>query len=154
MTRAIYADDCLKVLNDQNILPSGSVDLIYLDPPFNSKSTYNLPFKGKYKDIKPVQAFTDTWTWGSQQDEYLKELEKGFSAEKLADIIKLTQKLEKQTHSERVVASLSAYLINMAVRLIPMRRILKDTGSIYLHCDPTASHYHYCPVKVVSVYQN
>lgn len=141
MTRTIYADDCLKVLNDQNILPSNSVDLIYLDPPFNSKSTYNLPFKGKYKNVKPVKAFTDTWTWGDRQDEYLTELEEGFSTEKLADIVKLAQKIENQHTLRKVGASLSAYLINMTVRLIPMKRILKDTGSIYLHCGPTASHY-------------
>lgn len=62
--RILYADDCLNVLNDEVAIPSRSVDLIYLDPPFNSKSEYNLPFKGKYKSAKPVEAFKDTWEWG------------------------------------------------------------------------------------------
>ena len=63
--RTLYARDCLDVLTDEQALPDKSVDLIYLDPPFNSKSTYNLPFKGQYgKDKKPVMAFNDTWSWG------------------------------------------------------------------------------------------
>lgn len=57
MNRILYADDCLNVLNDQVALPSASVDLIYLDPPFNSKSDYNLPFKLKDKSAKPVAVF-------------------------------------------------------------------------------------------------
>jgi 16S rRNA G966 N2-methylase RsmD len=64
MNRLLYADDCLNVLNDEVALPSGSVDLIYLDPPFNSKSVYNLPFKGKDKSVRTVRAFSDTWSWG------------------------------------------------------------------------------------------
>lgn len=75
--RTIYARDCLEVLEDSNSIPSESVDLIYLDPPFNSKSTYNLPFKGQYKDTKPVEAFKDTWEWGEVQQEYLNKLERG-----------------------------------------------------------------------------
>ncbi len=63
MNRILYASDCLKVLNDRNALPDDSVDLIYLDPPFNSNSQYNLPFKGKYKTARPVKAFDDTWHW-------------------------------------------------------------------------------------------
>lgn len=78
MNRILYAEDCLDVLNNEYALLDGSVDLIYLDPPFNSKSTYNLPFKGKYKkDVKPVEAFTDTWTWGEKEREHLSKLKKG-----------------------------------------------------------------------------
>ena len=128
-------------MNDEIALPSGSVDLIYLDPPFNSKSNYNLPFKGRLaRDVKPVEAFKDTWTWGTQQDEYLRDLQKGPSTRVLADFIQLTQKVEA-SFNPGAGGSLSAYLVNMAVRLIPMKRILSKTGSIYLHCDPTASHY-------------
>ena len=137
--RILYADDCLDVLTDEAALPSESVDLIYLDPPFNSKSDYNLPFKGKYKNAKPVEAFTDTWRWGKQQDEHLEELHDNSlysTQKKLAEFVDLVRKNE----GPRGV-SLSAYLINMAVRLLPMKRILKDTGSIYLHCDPAAGHY-------------
>ena len=137
--RILYADDCLDVLADESALPSESVDLIYLDPPFNSKSDYNLPFKGKYKNAKPVEAYTDTWQWGTQQDEQLEDLHHNSlysTRKKLAEFVGLVRKAEG-TRS----VSLSAYLINMGMRLLPMKRILKDTGSIYLHCDSAASHY-------------
>ena len=75
--RTIYAKDCLKVLTDGTI-PDKSIDLIYLDPPFNSKSNYNLPFKGQYKrDAKPVMAFKDTWSWSEEENENLKKLRGG-----------------------------------------------------------------------------
>ena len=78
LNRTIYAKDCLEVLNDSYALPDESVDLIYLDPPFNSKSNYNLPFKGQYKrDAKPVAAFEDTWSWADSEDENLSRLRGG-----------------------------------------------------------------------------
>ena len=142
LNRVIYSNDCLNVLNDELALPTGSVDLIYLDPPFNSKSVYNLPFIGKDKDIRPVEAFVDTWTWGDDEEEMLRDLASGPVSRNLADIVTLAQRLD-QTHggSGEREHSLAAYLLNMAVRLLPMLRVLKDTGSVYLHCDPTASHY-------------
>ena len=120
-------------------MPTGSVDLIYLDPPFNSKSIYNLPFAGKDKDARPVEAFADTWTWGAREDDHLRELSGGPQSRYLADIVRLAQALERGT--KRGESSLAAYLVNMAVRLLAMRRVLPPTGSIYLHCDDTASHY-------------
>ena len=63
MNRVLYAADCLDVLNDTSAIPSASVDLIYLDPPFNSNSVYNLPFKSRDRSLKPVAAFEDTWRW-------------------------------------------------------------------------------------------
>ena len=78
MNRTIYAKDCLEVLNNADALPDESVDLIYLDPPFNSKSTYNLPFKDQYKrDIKPVMAFEDTWSWSDVEEACLENLKSG-----------------------------------------------------------------------------
>ena len=78
MNRTIYAKDCLDVLNDENALPDECVDLIYLDPPFNSKSTYNLPFKDQYnKDRKPVLAFKDTWSWSDEEETNLEKLKFG-----------------------------------------------------------------------------
>ena len=78
MNRTIYAKDCLDVLNDPEALTNESVDLIYLDPPFNSKSDYNLPFKGQYKkDAKPVMAFKDTWSWSESEEENLSRLKSG-----------------------------------------------------------------------------
>jgi len=141
INRLLYSDDCLNVLNDDLALPTGSVDLIYLDPPFNSKSIYNLPFKGKDKDARPVAAFTDTWTWGAREDDLLRELSSGPRTRYLADVVRLAQNLRVAGEMGSGDASLAPYLVNMAVRLMAMRRVLADTGSIYLHCDPTASHY-------------
>ena len=135
--RILYADDCLNVLNDPLALPSESVDLIYLDPPFNSKSDYNLPFKGKYKSARPVAVFTDTWQWTHEQDEIHRRLAERLSTQPIAQLIDVVRRLEGPTTKYR----LDAYLVNMAERLIAMHRVLKPTGSIYLHCDPTASHY-------------
>ena len=139
----MYSDDCLNVLGDELALPTGSVDLIYLDPPFNSKNIYNLPFAGKDKDARPVEAFNDTWTWGTKEDDLLRELAGGPQSRNLATIVNLAQALDMTGGGgkRRSRFSLAAYLLNMAVRLLPMRRVLAPTGSIYLHCDPTASHY-------------
>ena len=141
MKRTIFAKDCLDVLNDPNALPDESVDLIYLDPPFNSKSTYNLPFKGQYKrDAKPVMAFKDTWSWTENEEENLSRLKSGGGKDRLlAEIVEIAKRVFKERPNAAV--STSAYLLNMAIRLKPMKRVLKKTGSIYLHCDPTASHY-------------
>ena len=132
MNRILYASDCLKILQDRDALPDESVDLIYLDPPFNSNSQYNLPFKGKYKSAVAAKAFDDTWRWTIQNTEQLEELDADPRTRSLATIIRFAQSVD---------SGLGAYLINMAIRLAAMRRVLKTTGSIYLHCDPTASHY-------------
>ncbi len=132
MNRTLYASDCLKILQDRDALPDESVDLIYLDPPFNSNSNYNLPFKGKYKTAVPAKAFEDTWHWGDDNTEQLKEMDADPRTRSLANIVRFAQDVDR---------SLAAYLMNMTVRLAAMRRVLKPTGSIYLHCDPTASHY-------------
>lgn len=137
MNRTVYADDCLNVLNDEIEIESNSIDLIYLDPPFNSKSNYTLPFKAKDKTTKPIDVFVDTWDWDEKEVSYMETLEKGMATKKIHDLISLVRSME----SPRAKYSTSAYLVNMAVRLIPMKRALKETGSIYLHCDPTASHY-------------
>ena len=108
-----------------------SVDLVYLDPPFNSNRAYNII----YGDDIQVTAFEDTWYWSPQCNQYLEEMRKG-------------DKTSVQTYRvlEALVSTMGeiqicAYLVNMGIRLVEMRRVLKDTGSIYLHCDPTASHY-------------
>lgn len=92
VNRILYSDDCLNVLNDPLALPTGSVDLIHLDPPFNSKSIYNLPFAGKDRDARPVEAFTDTWTWGTTEDALLGELNAGPQTRIPADIVSLAQR--------------------------------------------------------------
>ena len=140
LNRTIYAEDCFKVLTNGTI-PDKSIDLIYLDPPFDSKSDYNLPFKGKYKkDVKPVMAFKDTWSWSEEENENLFKLRGGGVQDQLlADIVDLSKRVFQERPNAEI--STSAYLLNMAIRLKPMRHLLKDTGSIYLHCNPAAGHY-------------
>jgi len=137
VNRILYADDCLNVLTDERALPSGSVDLIYLDPPFNSRSDYNLSFKGKDKSARPVAAFKDTWEWGEGERNALAAFEDDPATRQIARMIEVARHVDGPGPKR----GLGAYLTNMAQRLIPMKRVLKPTGSIYLHCDPTASHY-------------
>ena len=139
MHRTLYASDCLDILNDEEKLPSGSVDLIYLDPPFNSNSTYNLPFKSRDRSLKPVEAFNDTWNWNTEDDSRLRDLSRNPQTRSLAAIVNFALEVESAPRRRKI--SLAAYLLNMSLRLRAMKRLLKDTGSIYLHCDPTASHY-------------
>ncbi len=142
MNRTLFAADCLDVLNDSGAIADASIDLIYLDPPFNSNSKYNLPFKGKDKTHKPVEAFVDIWKWSDQDAETLDDLQRDPRTRPLATIIKFAQFVEQMSGGgARKGSSLASYLLNMALHLRAMRRALKPTGSIYLHCDPTASHY-------------
>ena len=130
--RQLFYGDNLKVLRES--IASESVDLIYLDPPFNSQAGYNVIFKNQNKAPSAAQflAFDDTWTWGADTEHALNDLTQshGQLAALLTD---LSRWFERN--------SLSAYLVMMAVRLVELRRVLKTTGSIYLHCDATASHY-------------
>lgn len=139
MNRVLYAADCLDILQDPDKLPDQSVDLIYLDPPFNSNSTYNLSFKSRDRSLKPVEAFEDTWRWDFEDEVRLRNLEKYPHTRALATVVRFAQEVEGGSRKRKT--SMAAYVLNMALRLRAMRRVLKDTGSIYLHCDPTASHY-------------
>lgn len=133
MTNALYYGDNLDVL--RNDIASNSVDLIYLDPPFNSQASYNVLFKspsGKAADAQ-IEAFEDTWHWGEQA-------ERAFS-EALASPETQAAELLRAMRSFLGENDVMAYLTMMAVRLIELHRVLKPTGSLYLHCDPTASHY-------------
>ena len=124
--RKIYYSDNLPLLQQMD---KESVDLIYLDPPFNSNRAYHVIYP---EDELQIQAFKDTWSWGPQEDTYLKDLSK--LPIQAVDVVKaLVEGLVK--------TQLCAYLVNMTIRLVEMHRILKSTGSLYLHCDPTASHY-------------
>ena len=123
-SNAFYTNDSLYVLSGLN---SESVDLIYLDPPFNSKRMYSAPAGSKAAGA----SFKDTWTWNDVDEYYLDALADQFPA--LARYIADSGVL----HSKPMMA----YLTYMSQRIIEMHRILKATGSLYLHCDPTASHY-------------
>lgn len=132
MKGQLYLGDNLEVLRRR--VPDESVDLVYLDPPFNSGTDYVTAFRerGGGEPGGQTFAFGDTWRWGDESEKALGEaLERH---EKLGKFLELlVGSLGK--------GGLSAYLVAMAVRLIELHRVLRPTGSLYLHCDPTASHY-------------
>ena len=122
--RTLFTADNLEVMRGMN---SDSVDLIYLDPPFNSNATYSAPIGSEAAGA----AFKDTWTLDDVDAEW-----HGRIADEHPALYKVID-AAGASHSK----GMQAYLIMMAIRLIEMRRILRSAGSIYLHCDPTASHY-------------
>jgi len=135
-TNVLYYGDNLDIL--RKYIPDESVDLIYLDPPFNSNATYNVLFKepsGKSSQAQ-ISAFEDTWQWGLESERALQEVAaSAIAPQATKEFLNVLPNFVGQKTAMR------AYLTMMCVRLIELRRVLKDTGSIYLHCDPTASHY-------------
>ena len=131
-TNALYYGDNLEIL--RKYIPDSCIDLIYLDPPFNSHRNYNILFKeSEHWSEAQVRAFGDTWHWTEATEKtYLELVQK--SPIKIAQLI---DTLHKAIGENDVMA----YLVMMAIRLVELHRVLKDTGSLYLHCDPTASHY-------------
>ena len=136
MRNALYYGDNLRVL--QEYIPDESVDLVYLDPPFNSNASYNVLFKERTGEESPAQirAFTDTWQWtqeteGAYEDEIIRN---PHVPSPVKDMITAFRQFVGRN-------AMMAYLVMMAPRLVELHRVLKATGSLYLHCDPTASHY-------------
>lgn len=132
MRNTLYYGDNLEVMRRH--LKDDSVDLVYLDPPFNSNQDYNVLFKGKdgTDAAAQIKAFGDTWTWDRNTRRQYEQLsEAGGRVGELMDayLVFLGQ------------SDMMAYLTMMAPRLVELRRVMKPTASIYLHCDPTASHY-------------
>lgn len=132
--KRLYFGDNLQVLRES--INSESVDLVYLDPPFNSNADYNVIFGGRKSGDAPPQAqitaFEDTWHWSDESARTLQAL-----YDVSGDLAELLDLLVRGLgHND-----LSAYLVMMAIRLVELHRVLKPTGSLYLHCDPTASHY-------------
>lgn len=126
----LFYGDNLKILREY--IPDESVDLIYLDPPFNSNRNYNILFKdeaGREMNSQ-IRAFEDTWHWVAATEEVLYSLISHRAGEMLSNLCQFMGKNQ-----------MTAYLVMMTVRLIELHRVLKSTGSLYLHCDPTASHY-------------
>ncbi len=137
----LYYGDNLDIM--KNHIQDESVDLIYLDPPFQSGRNYNIIFRPEKDGIKgatsQIETFEDTWVWGIKAEEEYSELIMGtltktHPPQKLIDLMKAMR-------SYLDACPLMAYLCMMAPRLLEMKRVLKPTGSIYLHCDPIASHY-------------
>lgn len=131
----LYFGDNLKWLSDRKEFSDASVDLVYLDPPFNSNADYNVLFREPSGQVSQAQfhAFTDTWSWADAADTYHQFID---NCPNVA-VVELMEAL----HSFLKHSPMMAYLAMMAPRLVELHRILKPTGSLYLHCDPTADHY-------------
>lgn len=130
----LYFGDCLQILKTlHHKNPQGFIDLIYIDPPFNSKRNYNVLFESiDLKDANAQkQAFSDTWSNVSYID----------TINELAELDRDLHTFLKTLSNIRTSDSAVAYLSTMAIRMLYMHKVLKDTGSFYLHCDPTMSHY-------------
>ncbi|OQY43584.1 MAG: hypothetical protein B6242_14375 [Anaerolineaceae bacterium 4572_78] len=129
----LFYGDNLQVLHEY--VADESVDLIYLDPPFNSNRNYNVLYKDESGNESEAQitAFKDTWHWSRQttEPEFLSIRQQG------DDIAELLTALVNVMGRNQM----TAYLVMMTTRLQELHRVLKPTGSLYLHCDPTASHY-------------
>ena len=128
----LYYGDNLDII--RRYVKDESVDLVYLDPPFNSNANYNVLFaeKNGSKAASQIQAFTDTWTWNQESESVF------------AEIVTLGGRVGDCLQAFRTFlgeCNMLAYLVMMAPRLVEMHRVLKPTGSIYLHCDPVSSHY-------------
>ena len=132
----LYYGDNLPILRKH--IKDESVDLVYLDPPFNSDRNYNVLFKKRTDEDKAgenpqILAFTDTWTWGNDDEVVLREMLAG-STPQISDCLSALFKILGKS-------DMMSYVVMMAPRLVELHRVLKETGSIYLHCDPSASHY-------------
>ncbi len=134
MAGTLFYGDNLDVLRQH--VADASVDLVYLDPPFQSGKDYNVLFEsrtgGPQEERAQAEAFKDTWAWGDEAEAAYLEME-GAGGPVAKTIRALRSMLGE--------SDLMAYLSMMAPRLVELRRVLKRTGSLYLHCDPTASHY-------------
>jgi len=135
MNKLFYGDN-LDVM--RKFIPDESVDLCYIDPPFNSKRNYNQIYNNVgQEDTAQAQAFIDTWVWDEAAERGLSEIQTNegqrYSLRTVYLINGLIKTLEKGT--------LFAYIVSLTRRLNEIRRVLKRSGSFYLHCDPTASHY-------------
>ncbi len=133
MRNQLFYGDNLAVLRES--IKDASVDLVYLDPPFNSNAGYNVLFKAPagQKSEAQIEAFEDTWHWTN-------------SAAMAFDDVMRSRHIDAATMLKAMRSvlgenDLMAYLAMMTVRLIELHRVMKPTGSLYLHCDPTASHY-------------
>jgi DNA modification methylase len=136
MKNKIYYGDNLDVL--RRYIKDESVDLCYIDPPFNSKRNYNQIYNNVGgEDKAQAQAFIDTWTWDDIANQGLLEIKSNYHGVFTEQSIDLITGLEKVLKK----GALLAYLVSMTLRIAEIHRVLKPTGSFYFHCDPTASHY-------------
>ena len=136
MNNLLYYGDNLD--NLRRYISDESVDLCYIDPPFNSKRNYNQIYNNVGKeDLAQAQAFIDTWEWNELAIKGFSEIVDNYHGRFTSQTINLIIGLEKVLG----MGSLLAYLVSMTLRVVEIHRVLKPTGSFYLHCDPTSSHY-------------
>lgn len=132
-SNTLFYGDNLDILRQH--VPDETVDLVYLDPPFNSNATYNVLFKsptGEQSEAQ-IEAFDDTWHWNVSAERAFDDVIQSGNSDAANVLIAMRSFLGEN--------DMMAYLAMMAARLIELHRVLKSTGSLYLHCDPTASHY-------------
>lgn len=139
MSNKLFYGDNLDVLRRK--IASESVDLCYIDPPFNSKRNYSQIYNNQgTEDRAQAQAFLDTWEWGDEARvglNWIKDVEQLNSGRLTPQTVALLRGLEEVLGH----GSLLAYVVHMTLRIVEIHRVLKQTGSFYLHCDPSASHY-------------
>jgi len=130
-SNTLYYGDNLEVL--RKYFPDNCIDLVYLDPPFNSKADYNILFKESTgeESVAQIQAFSDFWHWDKMAEKTYLEIQED---PKLTDMIQFL-------HAHLGRNDMMAYLVMMTIRLRELHRVLRSTGSLFLHCDTTASHY-------------
>jgi len=134
-TNVLYFGDNLEILRNRDYFPPASVDLVYLDPPFNSRADYNVLFREPTgeRSAAQIKAFSDTWHWDTAAERTYQDIINNAPLK----VSKAIEALREFIGSNDVMA----YLVMMTARLVELHRVLKETGSLYLHCDPTASHY-------------
>ncbi len=133
-SNTLFFGDNLRILRDQ--IPDQSVDLVYLDPPFNSNRAYNVIFQDKTgkKAASQIQAFEDSWHWTDEAQAAYDEILSDDYPVELKEMMRAFREFMGPT-------DMMAYITMMAIRMFELHRVLKPTGSLFLHCDPTASHY-------------
>jgi len=129
----LYFGDNLPILREKIL--EQSVDMIYLDSPFNSKSTYNVLVAepNESRCAAQIMAFDDAWHWGEQSEATYSDIIAA-GTRRVSELMEAMRRFLGEN-------DMMAYLVMIAARLVELHRVLKPTGSIYLHCDPTASHY-------------
>lgn len=133
MTNRLYYADNLVALREH--VADASIDLVYLDPPFNSNANYNILFRSPagHAAQSQIEAFEDTWHWNDAAEDAFEQVMRSGQT-RAFDLLRAMRTFLGEN-------DMMAYLSMMAIRLIELHRVLKPTGSLYLHCDPTASHY-------------
>ncbi len=133
MNNTLFYGDNLEILREY--VPDESVDLVYLDPPFNSNRNYNVLFRdesGRHAEAQ-IEAFEDTWHWNEHSEDTYRDL----VTDAPEEVARAVSALRDILGTNQVMA----YLVMMTARLVELHRVLKPTGSLYLHADTTASHY-------------